>query len=179
MPPSEKGVTLLELMTVLLLLTLLASMAMPSVLRWIQRRHLKTAVQDLCQNLQMAKNQAGLSNELCSVVFTTKTRAENGGYLLFSDLNGNLIHDAGEPVIQRVQWKNYDGVHAALDPQGHERLQFIRNKNGRPAVGFRPNGIPVCATGGLGMGSIYLSNRYGARMGVILSGTGRIRIREE
>lgn len=175
----SKGFTLLELLAILAITGITAAMAAPALSQTIHHWHLKTAVQDVYQGFQLAKTSAALRHTVVALIFDRNSVGISGGFTVFSDLDADLSHDEEERVIKQVRWKNYPGISVAREQGGEEKLSFACNADKHPAVGFRPNGIPISSTGGLGMGAIILENRYGLRLGVILSCAGRLRIAEE
>lgn len=176
---QRNGFTLFELLAVLVITGITAAMAAPALSQTIHHWHLKTAVQDIYQGFHLAKTSAALRHTVVALVFDQNSVGVSVGFTVFSDLDADLRHDEEERVIKQVRWKNHPGISVAHEQGGEEKLSFPCNADKHPAVGFRPNGIPVSNTGGLGMGSIILENRYGLRLGVILSCAGRLRIAEE
>ncbi|WP_028322242.1 pilus assembly FimT family protein [Desulfatiglans anilini] len=173
-----KGFTLVELLAVLFIAGTFAAAAIPVLSQTVHQWRLRNAVQDLYQGFQMAKNSAARGNTLAGLVFDRDSGGSISGFTVFSDLDADLSRDEGEPILEQVRWRDYPGISLAREKGGVERISFDCNAGSHPAVGFRPNGIPVSSTGGLGMGSVFLENRCGRSLGVILSCAGRLRIAE-
>ncbi len=60
----QRGLTLLELMIGLVLMTLLLAMGVPSYTSWIRNTHNRTAAESILNGLQMARNEAVRRNAL-------------------------------------------------------------------------------------------------------------------
>jgi len=64
---KRSGFTLVELTIVIVLLTILAGVGVPSFLSWLPKYRLKRAARDLYSNLQLAKMTAIKANKKCRV----------------------------------------------------------------------------------------------------------------
>lgn len=60
----QRGLTLLELMLGLVLMTMLLAMGVPSYTSWIRNTHNRTAAESILNGLQMARNEAVRRNTL-------------------------------------------------------------------------------------------------------------------
>ena len=65
------GFTLLELMTVLVILVILAGISIPFFSTWLPDQRLKSAARDLFSNMKLAKMMAIKSNSKCRIIFST------------------------------------------------------------------------------------------------------------
>jgi len=65
------GFTLIEMLTVFVVIGILAAIAIPSFSVWLPKYRLKRAVNDLHANLQLAKLTAIKENRTCSVSYST------------------------------------------------------------------------------------------------------------
>jgi Tfp pilus assembly protein FimT len=106
---SETGFTLLEIMTVLGIIFLMAAMATPVALSWIPNYRLQNAALDLFSNFQLARMRAIQSSREYGIVFHVRT----GNYQI---VNGgeNRKFEAGDPssddiVEKTVSLSGYGG----------------------------------------------------------------------
>jgi len=67
----ETGFTMMEIMVVIGIIAILATVAIPSLATWIPDYRLKSAVQDLYSNMQLAKMEAIKNNSPRTITFNT------------------------------------------------------------------------------------------------------------
>ena len=101
---NESGVTFYELVVVLGIIALLASMAIPGFLSWLPKYRMSSAADEVLSTLQHAKLRAIRENGIVSVTFDLA----NDRYTAFLDNGaganaGNGIQDAGEATVKNVQ----------------------------------------------------------------------------
>lgn len=72
-PMNGYGMTVLEIMAVVAIISILSAIAFPTVLSLLPDYRLKAAVSDLYSNLQRAKQEAVRSNGECGVYFDAST----------------------------------------------------------------------------------------------------------
>lgn len=96
---QRSGFTLLELMTVIALIAIIASIALPNFLSWLPRRKMTSAARETLSALRLARLTAVRENAIVSVCFN---RADST-YTVFVDNSDdgrrNGIQDAGERTI--------------------------------------------------------------------------------
>ena len=148
---DNRGFTVMELMTVIGIIVVLASIAFPNFIRWRNNSQLSRATQALYSNFQSAKIQAVRSNTLCTITFDTVA----GNYTVFVDDNQDLTLDAGEQVIRTVNWSEYPLVSLNTALGGGDGLIFTNPNN---AIAFAPNGFCLNNTGSLTAGTVFLKN---------------------
>ena len=102
-----KGFTLVELMIVVAVIAVLASMAFPSFQASIRSNRVATASNELLASLALARTEAIRSTRGGAVCTTTDGAncggSWNDGWLVWTDTNGNQALDAGEPIVRHVQ----------------------------------------------------------------------------
>jgi prepilin-type N-terminal cleavage/methylation domain-containing protein len=148
---NNKGFTVMELLTVIGIIAVMASIAVPNFIRWRNNSQLSRATQNLYSNFQSAKIQAARSNTLCTITFNTVA----GNYTVFVDADQDLTLDAGEQVIRTVVWSEYPGVSLNTVLGGGDGLIFTNPTN---AIAFAPNGFCLNNTGSLAAGTVFLRN---------------------
>ncbi len=82
----EAGFTLVELITILVILAVLASIAIPTFSVWLPNYRLRGAARDLYSSLQMAKLGAVKHNQQWAVVFD---QGSNRYYVCSEDTDGD------------------------------------------------------------------------------------------
>ncbi len=175
-----QGFTFLELCVTLVIIAIVVSISIPAFSRWLPDYRLKGAAQDLASNLQLTKMQAISKAIHHTVCFNLTIGGKTYDYVVFQDNDADLEYDNGEKVIIKRSWAEdgYEGVGFDTAQGGGDGLTFASNDNGLPAVSFKPSGIPVSNTGGMGMGTAFLKNTRNHKKKVVLSLTGNVSIRD-
>jgi prepilin-type N-terminal cleavage/methylation domain-containing protein len=157
---KDSGYSFVEIMTVIAILSILAGIAIPSYISWRANGQLNRAALDVYSNLQKAKSEALKRNTLCAVTFTAND------YTVYVD-NGNLVHDAGEPVISSNRWSQYPGVN----------LDGTTFNNPVDSIAFAPDGLTRDDTHNLGSGEVMISYQGNRQKTIEVSIAGTIRIK--
>jgi type IV fimbrial biogenesis protein FimT len=69
---NNKGFSLIEIMTVIGILAILAAVATPGLISWRHNAQLRRAAQDVYSNLQKAKVEAARRNTAITITFSKK-----------------------------------------------------------------------------------------------------------
>ena len=145
---SRKGVTLLELIIVMIIIAIAAALTIPSIGAWLPNYRLKTATRDIVSLMRSAQMKAISENTEYRVRFV----AADGSYVVQRRTTAGVWVDDG--VAQRVS----DGI------RFHE-INLPDN-----SAEFNPNSTSSA-------GNIVLRNRKENEKRIVLfSATGRIRI---
>jgi len=106
------GLTLIELLTTLVIISVLALVSMPAT-DWIHSNRLKSTIRQLHSEVQLARTIAIKQQKLITVCGsidgTTCTKQWHGGELLvFHDINVNREMDSNDELIRRVSLPSMD-----------------------------------------------------------------------
>ena len=167
---NNKGFSIMELMTVIGIISILAAIAIPGFIDWRSNAQLGSAARNVYSTFQKAKLESVRRNENCGIKF----RAND--YVIYMDSNLNFDFDAGtDEVIQTINWSEYPGVELDPDEGGDgDGLTFANPDFG---IVFASDGLPRNSVGGLGSGTVFLTNQSNARQSrVTISTAGNIRI---
>ena len=158
---KQNGFTIYELLTVIGIIAILGTIAIPNMISWRSEAKLRGASNNLRADLQMAKLRALREKAIVAVIFTAS------GYRIFLDNGasaGDWNLDADESLLRNKQLPA--GITIAL-PTSFDSPNNRTRFNGR---GF-PD--PATLTGGL-TGTVTLENLRGSQMQITLNRLGRI-----
>ncbi len=162
----KSGVTLLEILILLVVLSILAGIAIPAFSAWLPEYRLKNAARDIYSTLQRAKSGAASANETWGVFFDNSVNP--GRYSMWS-FGPNRRWDDGEgddvPQGIGVDLSEYEGVDygngsAAQNIQGEAFSRFITY--------VTPDNMAIFSSRGTvsNLGYVYLCNTKGSSYAV-------------
>ena len=101
---KDSGFTLIEVMVVIGVIAILAALAVPNFNRWMPKRRLSAASQDILSAMQYTRSRALRDNASVGLLFDDV----NDTYSVFVDNGaganaGNAIQDGDEPTIRSGQ----------------------------------------------------------------------------
>ena len=169
---NNKGFTIIEIMTVIGILAILTAIAMPGFIDWRSNAQLGRAARNVYSTFQKAKSESVRRNANCGIKF----RAND--YVIYMDSNLNFDFDAGtDEVIQTINWSDYPGVE--LDPGEGGDGDGLTFANPDFGIVFASDGLPRNSVGGLGSGTVFLTNQSNTRQNTVtISTAGNIQINQ-
>lgn len=164
----KNGFTVTELIIVMSILLIGASIALPSIIKIGRSDAIKSDARDLKNIFSRARMEAIKLNKSVTIVFCR----EGVDYIAFVDNDHSCEYDLGEEILfqQTLTLSEFDAKEA-----GGDGLSFIANDHGFPALRWDSKGIPNRNGVGFGAGTAYLTGEE-AHYKVIVSKTGSIRI---
>ena len=167
----QSGISLLELVVVLAVTAVLATIGIPSFVSLANSSRLTTATNELLASLYLARGEAIKRNSravACASATGTSCAASGGweqGWMVFHDINNNAAPDPGEPIIQ-VRQRLADG------------LVLTGSFSGAKYVSYSPTGATKLLSGAFQAGTLTLCHISAPEMSrqIIISITGRPRI---
>ena len=163
---DESGVSLLELLTIIFILSILAGIAIPAFSAWLPDYRLKSAARDLYSTLQRVKSGAANANETWGVFFDNSVSQRRYSMWSFGP-NRKWDGGGGDDVPQDigVDLSEYEGVDygngdAAENVQGNPFSRFITY--------VTPDNVAIFSSRGTvnNLGYVYLCNTKGSAYAV-------------
>lgn len=154
----------MELMISMTVIAILLSTAIPSFKNYTWNLRMKTAMDTLQTDLNLARSHAISHNThtiICPAISADSCTVEpdwKPGWIVFNDLNGDRQKQAGEPLLKHA---------------GETKLMRIQSSRSRTYLRFFPNG----SSPGSNISITFCDKRGAEKAGKItVSNTGRIRM---
>ena len=175
------GYTLIELMSMLAVVSILVSVGLPMLNVFFDSNRMVSNTNDLVAGLNIARSEAikqQIRVTLCQSADTTSCTGSGqweDGWIVFQDANGNATVDGGERILR---------LNAAVDGQVTIRSNDVNNQIAS-SVSFTSRGLPKALNGGAQSGTFRICDKRGLKVnadgvstvarGVVLSPSGKVR----
>jgi len=162
---SARGFTLVELLVVLALVAILATLAVPSFERAIANQKLNVAASDLMVSAMQARGEA-IKNNRQAIVQPLVSTDWSKGWRIYVDMDNDKAYTEGTDLLVTT---------VAAAASSVTQYEAVRNAAVGNLIGFDPNGFVLGRDAGR---VIFASTTLGTgyKKGVIISITGRARV---
>ena len=162
--PPQYGITALELIVTMAIVAILLATAIPSFKNYGWNLRMKTAMDLLKTDLNLARSRAishNIQTVICPATKATNCSGRSDwqqGWIVFTDLNGDQKKQDGEPLLKHA---------------GAVEFLTINSSRSRSYLRFFPNGTAP----GTNTSILFCDKRGAEKAGAIaVSNTGRIRL---
>lgn len=162
---QQSGFTLVEVATVMFIVSLLMTFAVPSFYSLLQNNQVTVATNSLVSDLNVARSEAiklGQRVVLCrsnnvsssspscsgtSAIWTT-------GRMVFVDIDNDQQFTAASDRLIRVTNANSNGINILADVQGQDEIIYNGDGTTSPATNLATTSIALCDERGITSGNI-------------------------
>jgi type IV fimbrial biogenesis protein FimT len=108
-PNTQTGFTLYELLTVMLIVGVVLALGVPNMQSFRQNSSMTSTANDLHSAFHLARSEASRAKSNITVCASADSTAVlptcggelEAGWIVFEDTDGDIVVDAGEPIIKR------------------------------------------------------------------------------
>ena len=141
----QHGFTLYELLTTIMVIGVIMAIGVPNMAEFTQNSRLTSTSNDMLSSIQVARSEAARSKSnvtICASANSLDPAAAcggtfNDGWIIFVDLNGDLVHDAPAETIIRAHPPVATGVVVTTNANANY-FAFAGTGLGRGDVGVTP-----------------------------------------
>ncbi|TDV65794.1 GspH/FimT family protein [Pseudomonas sp. LP_7_YM] len=156
---KQTGLTLLELLIVLVLIAVTATLAAPAFGTLIESQRRQDTAQQLVSGLRLARVEAILRSQ--PVIVQAQEGDWSQGWHVFVDINRNQFRDEDEPIL--------------AERSGHQNVRVVGNRRVAMRIGFDNTGrLLNNANGTL---AVCLKDSPVSRYQIAIAVTGRVTLR--
>jgi prepilin-type N-terminal cleavage/methylation domain-containing protein len=119
---KDSGLTIFELMTVVAIIAILSSIALPGFMSWLPNYRMRSASDELLSILWLSQKRAARENADVAIDFDFA----NDSYVACIVVSDNGTCDPGEQIIKRVQ------MHPGIDLENVDLGNFQFDRRGFP-----------------------------------------------
>lgn len=169
----QSGMTLVELMVTLVVLSIVIGIAIPSFRGMVLNNRITSQVNTISGTIAFARSSAskspGASVSLCASSngssCSDSAKWENG-WIVFKDIDGDAVVDADDEVLR---------VSSGLS--GGNTLRVLGFSGADSAISFDAEGMPRLPAGGSAAGTFIVCDERGAgsASALVVSGAGQVR----
>lgn len=161
----QQGMTLIQLLAVMALMTVLVQLATPSFAQMAARQHRQVAAEQLAMGLRAARSEAIVRHQ--TVVIHALDEDWSKGWRITADVSGQGHQDNNNPLL--------------LERLESGRVTVVGNQPVRHFVRFSELGVPLQAGGAFQAGTLHVcqANDPISHYQIVLSKTGRVSLRKD
>jgi len=161
---NNRGFSLVETMTVIGIVAIMGTFAVPPLISWLQNKGLNSAARDLYSNMRKAQSIAVKNNRNCTISFNS----DGTGYMVFVDQDKDYTYNStatppkkADTLVAQILWSQYRNV----------QVDYANITFSPKSFSFQPNLIPTRA------GTVELNNSNSRDLYVVVSPSGNISLR--
>lgn len=106
---TQTGFTLYELLTAMLIVGVVLAIGVPNMQSFRQNSRMTAAANDLHSSFHLARSEASRAKTPITICASADSMDANptcggeleAGWVIFEDLDGDIVIDAGEPILRR------------------------------------------------------------------------------
>ncbi len=122
---KQNGFTLIELIVVVAIFGILASIAVPNYSSFIRRNQQSSAYNNLVGTISLARIEAVKRSKVITLCISSdQTTCDpnstdwSDGWIVFLDENGNALVDTGTDIVLKAEAPNHSGITIGSDEYG-------------------------------------------------------------
>jgi len=158
---NQKGFTLIELMTTVVIIGIVATMAVPRFQKAYERMEYRAANKELSSTLKVARSMAISNKEIFGVNFDPTSKIIS----VFKKDTASTLFSTFEVSDSLIRVDTFSNMYSTLS------TDFTDN-----TISFRPNGSAIYSGGGNIVCMAYTEDLIGITQVNVLAATGRVKL---